>query len=50
MLTAGRQQLHHPVGGEHIEWVDSERPADRLREVLVSHALRLRSAALLGAA
>ncbi|CAG7029987.1 exodeoxyribonuclease V subunit alpha [Mycobacterium avium subsp. paratuberculosis] len=38
------------AGGEHIEWVDSERPADRLREVLVSHALRLRSAALLGAA
>lgn len=37
------------AGGEHIEWVDSERPADRLREVLVSHALRLRSAALLGA-
>lgn len=38
------------AGGEHIEWVDSGRPADRLREVLVAHALRLRSAALLGAA
>ncbi|OBH44842.1 exodeoxyribonuclease V subunit alpha [Mycobacterium mantenii] len=37
------------AGGEHIEWVDSDRPADRLREVLVAHALRLRSAALLGA-
>ena len=37
------------AGGEHIEWVDSERPADRLRQVLVPHALRLRSAALLGA-
>lgn len=36
-------------GGEHIEWVDSERPAARLREVLVPHALRLRAAALLGA-
>lgn len=33
------------AGGEHIEWVDAE----RLREVLVTHALRLRSAALLGA-
>lgn len=37
------------VGGKHIEWVESERPAERLRDVLVSHALRLRSAALLGA-
>lgn len=37
------------VGGEHVEWVDSERPADRLRQVLVPHALRLRAAALLGA-
>lgn len=38
------------AGGDHVEWVDSPRPADRLREVLVQHALRLRSAALLGAA
>ncbi|MDS0337542.1 exodeoxyribonuclease V subunit alpha, partial [Mycobacterium intracellulare] len=38
------------AGGEHVEWVDAQRPADRLREVLVAHALRLRSAALLGAA
>ncbi len=37
------------AGGEHIEWLNSERPAERLREVLVGHALRLRSAALLGA-
>lgn len=38
------------AGGEHVEWVDAQRPADRLREVLVAHALRLRSAPLLGAA
>ncbi|OBH64267.1 exodeoxyribonuclease V subunit alpha [Mycobacterium intracellulare] len=38
------------AGGEHVEWVDAPRPVDRLREVLVAHALRLRSAALLGAA
>lgn len=38
------------AGGEHVEWVDAQRPADRLREVLVAHALRLRSGALLGAA
>lgn len=38
------------AGGAHVEWVDAQRPADRLREVLVAHALRLRSAALLGAA
>lgn len=38
------------AGGEHVEWVDAQRPGDRLREVLVAHALRLRSAALLGAA
>ncbi|OBF09680.1 exodeoxyribonuclease V subunit alpha [Mycobacterium sp. 852002-10029_SCH5224772] len=37
------------AGGEHVEWVESGRPADRLREVLVAHALRLRSAALVGA-
>jgi exodeoxyribonuclease V alpha subunit len=38
------------AGGSHIEWVDSDRPADRLREVLIPHALRLREAATLGAA
>ena len=38
------------AGGEHIEWVDSDRPADRLRAVLIPHALRLREAATLGAA
>jgi len=36
-------------GGEHIEWVAADRPADRLREVLLPHALRLRAAAVLGA-
>ncbi|OCB30135.1 exodeoxyribonuclease V subunit alpha [Mycobacterium malmoense] len=38
------------AGGEHIEWLDSDGPADRLRAVLVPHALRVREAALLGAA
>ncbi|OCB34837.1 exodeoxyribonuclease V subunit alpha [Mycobacterium malmoense] len=37
------------AGGEHIEWLDSDGPADRLRAVLVPHALRVREAALLGA-
>jgi exodeoxyribonuclease V alpha subunit len=37
-------------GGEHIEWLDSDGPADRLRAVLVPHALRVREAAVLGAA
>lgn len=36
------------AGGEHIEWVDTELPADTLRKVLVPHALQLREAALLG--
>ena len=36
------------AGGEHIEWLGSDGPADRLRAVLVPHALRLREAALLG--
>ena len=35
-------------GGEHIEWIDSEKPADVLRKVLVPHALSLREAAILG--
>jgi exodeoxyribonuclease V alpha subunit len=37
------------AGGEHIEWLDSDGPADRLRAVLVPHALRVREAAALGA-
>ena len=36
------------AGGEHIEWVDTQRPADILRKVLVPHALALREAAILG--
>jgi exodeoxyribonuclease V alpha subunit len=36
-------------GGKHIEWIDSDGPASRLREVLVPHALRVREAAALGA-
>jgi exodeoxyribonuclease V alpha subunit len=36
------------AGGEHIEWVDTEEPAETLRTVLVPHALRLREAAVLG--
>lgn len=35
-------------GGDHIEWVVTEKPADTLRKVLVPHALRLREAAVLG--
>src|ERR1700757_4307940 len=38
------------AGGDHIEWIDSDGPAGRLREVLVPHALRVREAAVLGAA
>lgn len=38
------------AGGEHIEWVDSDGPTDRLRGVLTGHALRVREAAVLGAA
>jgi exodeoxyribonuclease V alpha subunit len=36
------------AGGEHVEWIDTDRPAERLREVLVPHALRVREAAVLG--
>jgi len=36
------------AGGEHIEWVDTEEPAEALRKILVPHALRLREAAVLG--
>ena len=37
------------AGGEHIEWLESDGETDRLRAVLVPHALRLREAAVLGA-
>jgi exodeoxyribonuclease V alpha subunit len=36
------------AGGKHVEWIDSDRPTERLREVLVPHALRVREAAVLG--
>ncbi|OBB57315.1 exodeoxyribonuclease V subunit alpha [Mycobacterium sp. 852013-51886_SCH5428379] len=35
-------------GGPDLEWLDTDRPADVLRNVLVPHALRLREAAVLG--
>jgi exodeoxyribonuclease V alpha subunit len=37
------------AGDEHIEFVESENAADRLREVLLPHALRVREAAVIGA-
>ena len=36
------------AGGEHIEWIDSEDPAEQLRELLLPHAVQLRQAAILG--
>lgn len=36
------------AGGDHIEWVQTQSPADVLRKVLVPQALALREAALLG--
>lgn len=36
------------AGGPHIEWVDTHKPADILRTILVPHALALREAAVLG--
>lgn len=36
------------AGDEHIEWIDAEDPRDRLRNVLVPHAVALRTAAILG--
>jgi exodeoxyribonuclease V alpha subunit len=36
------------AGGEHIEWVDADNPRDKLRKVLVPHAVALRTAAILG--
>lgn len=35
-------------GGEHIEWIDTDRPVEHLRRIVVPHALRLREAAILG--
>lgn len=37
------------AGGEHVEWIESEDPTERLRAILVRHALRVREAAVLGA-
>ena len=36
------------AGGDHIEWLDTDDPAECLRKVLLPHALRLREAAILG--
>ena len=36
------------AGGEHIEFVDTEQPAEALRAVLVPHAMRVRAAAASG--
>lgn len=35
-------------GGDHIEWLNTDHPSDELRGVLLSAALRLREAAVLG--
>ncbi|OBF91577.1 exodeoxyribonuclease V subunit alpha [Mycobacterium sp. 852002-51163_SCH5372311] len=37
-------------GDEHIEFIEDEDPTERLRSILMPHALRLREAAVLGAA
>ncbi|MFI5509155.1 exodeoxyribonuclease V subunit alpha [Mycobacterium sp. NPDC051804] len=36
------------TGGDHIEWLDTDTPAEPLRKVLLPHALRLREASILG--
>ena len=36
------------AGGEHIEWMETADPRDKLRKVLVRHAVALRTAAILG--
>jgi exodeoxyribonuclease V alpha subunit len=36
------------AGGDHIEWVDTDEPADCLRKILVPQALQLKEAAVLG--
>jgi exodeoxyribonuclease V alpha subunit len=38
------------AGGAHIEWLDTDEPSTHLRKVVVPQALRLREAAILGAA
>jgi len=45
---AGRALDVLAAGDPHVEWVDTDSPADRLRPVLLAHALRLRAPALLG--
>jgi exodeoxyribonuclease V alpha subunit len=36
------------AGGDHIEWLETDDPAEQLRKVALPHALRLREAAILG--
>jgi exodeoxyribonuclease V alpha subunit len=36
------------AGGQHVEWVDTDQPAEHIRKVVVPQALRLRQAAVLG--
>jgi exodeoxyribonuclease V alpha subunit len=36
------------AGGKHIEWMETADPREKLRKVLVRHALALRTAAILG--
>ncbi len=36
------------AGGEHVEWLKTDDPAEPLRKVVLPHALRLREAAILG--
>ncbi|HYZ67266.1 MAG TPA: exodeoxyribonuclease V subunit alpha [Mycobacterium sp.] len=36
------------AGDDHIEWIDAEDPREKLRNVLVPHAVALRTAAILG--
>jgi exodeoxyribonuclease V alpha subunit len=36
------------AGGEHIEWIETADPREKLRKVLVRHAVALRTAAILG--
>ncbi len=36
------------TGGDHIEWIETDEPSERLRKILVPQALRLREAAILG--
>jgi exodeoxyribonuclease V alpha subunit len=36
------------AGGEHIEWIDTDTPADHLRKVLLPRVIELRRAAVLG--